>query len=78
MTCPECKLVNPPSAMVCDCGHLFDGGARNNPEYRVGQQSDLLRQVVAHLAAIRTMLRWLVWALILVPAAIYLLTRLWK
>ena len=23
MTCPSCKLENPPSASVCDCGYQF-------------------------------------------------------
>ncbi|HOX45960.1 MAG TPA: hypothetical protein PK668_20325 [Myxococcota bacterium] len=22
--CPKCKLVNPESAALCDCGHVFD------------------------------------------------------
>jgi hypothetical protein len=23
-TCPKCELVNPESAALCDCGHVFD------------------------------------------------------
>jgi hypothetical protein len=27
MTCPACKLENPPSALYCDCGHEFVEGS---------------------------------------------------
>jgi hypothetical protein len=29
--CPECKLVNPDSAVECDCGFRFDGAPRRVP-----------------------------------------------
>ncbi len=24
MKCPNCRLLNPPDAKICDCGYLFD------------------------------------------------------
>jgi hypothetical protein len=27
MTCPSCKLENPPSALYCDCGYEFVEGS---------------------------------------------------
>src|ERR1039458_3187243 len=43
MECPHCKLINPPGAILCDCGYDFERRVRtrSNPVVRISPLSFL-------------------------------------
>ena len=58
MTCPMCRLENPPSALACDCGYSFAGRGED-------QSIHYLRSIAESVNSIRRMvLFWIVVTLI--------------
>jgi len=63
MTCPKCKLENPPNAAICDCGYSFQGSGGH-------QETHYLRSIAESVDSIRKML--LLWMILtLVGAVVY-------
>jgi hypothetical protein len=74
MTCPSCKLENPPSAVRCDCGYVF--AASVSPRERSLQSLPVddpplvvyLRSIDDSLRTIKRILVW--WVTLSAIAAI--------
>jgi hypothetical protein len=60
MTCPRCKLENPPGATVCDCGYLLSGVA--------APSLDQLDAIERHLRVIRNVL--VAWFVLMIAGAV--------
>ena len=41
MRCPNCGLINPESAMRCDCGYDFDSKSMKNPYLTVKEREQI-------------------------------------
>jgi hypothetical protein len=66
--CPNCKLVNPQSAVSCDCGYSFRYKDMGNARVQPGQQAT---RTAGERMAIRIAIRLGVFAIILIAAWIY-------
>lgn len=60
MECPNCKLVNPPTAMRCDCGYDFQGDTN-----RTTQESYL--ESINHKIQTGWPFLFAIWFLLLAP-----------
>jgi hypothetical protein len=57
MKCPKCKLENPPSAMICDCGYNFETKALN-PEKALKSSLDS----ISNFNEVESIWKKLLWA----------------
>ncbi len=46
MQCPNCRLENPPSSSVCDCGYDFVEGIKTKPDSGIPQLKNKLVSLV--------------------------------
>jgi hypothetical protein len=46
--CPQCKLANPPSAQLCDCGHAFELPGRDSPDSSIVVRTYARASTVQH------------------------------
>jgi len=60
MRCPNCKLENPPSATVCDCGYTFVSDSQSE-----GQSVYYLRSIAETVNSIKRLMEfWILLTLI--------------
>lgn len=65
--CPNCKLTNPASAEVCDCGHMFSASSaqtfelseRNRKEFQNSKNSDQFGNSGTLFRAVRLIMKLL-------------------